>query len=533
MDRLIGRYQMLARAVPLKSETPLAVVREQIDEQSRQLREFRRDPPQRLEGVVERSMAQGPWRRHQSTAEVAQAPRAGAPGLPLTVISPRWEPTPLQQPDTPRRTPTPPPRPATRLTRTPCRPSVTWMTVWANAWQRSRRCRWARAGGIFTVLVLAMGIATACSGEGDEVGSVIEVTPNVSSPETQEAPARPLAIAAPPGSARSGQIAFVSRRDGNSEIYVMNADGTRQTRLTNNPARESDPAWSPDGTKIAFSSNRDGNDEIYVMNPDGSGQTRLTDNSDLDRVPAWSPNGAKIAFVSGRDNNSEIYVMNADGTGQTRLTNNPAFDSDPAWSPDGAKIAFMSSRDGNDEIYVMTADGTGRTRLTTNEATDSSPAWLPDSSAIETPQPPLATRPPVASTVSGHIAFFSSRDGNREIYVMTVDGTGQTRLNNNPAFDVAPTWSPDGAKIAFRSDRDGNDEIYVMNADGSSETRLTDNPAQDSDPAWSPIARKIAFSSSRDGNWEVYVMNADGTGQTRLTNNEAWDSGPAWSPFIR
>ena len=247
------------------------------------------------------------------------------------------------------------------------------------------------------------------------MGGVIEVTPTISAPETREAPARPLAIAEPPGSARSGQIAFVSRRDGDTEIYVMNADGT----------------------------------------------------------------------------------------GQTRLTNNPAFDSDPAWSPDGAKIAFMSSRDGNDEIYVMTADGTGRTRLTTNEATDSSPAWLPDASAIETSAPPLATPPPAASTVSGHIAFFSSRDGNREIYVMTVDGTGQTRLNNNPAFDVAPTWSPDGAKIAFRSDRDKNDEIYVMNADGSSETRLTDNPARDSDPAWSPIAGKIAFSSSRDGNWEA------------------------------
>ena len=121
------------------------------------------------------------------------------------------------------------------------------------------------------------------------MGSVIEVTPTTSAPETREAPARPLAIAAPPGSARSGQIAFVSRRDGDTEIYVMNADGTGQTRLTNNPARESDPAWSPDGTKIAFSSNRDGNDEIYVMDADGSGQTRLTNDAGTDSAPAWSP----------------------------------------------------------------------------------------------------------------------------------------------------------------------------------------------------------------------------------------------------
>jgi len=72
MDRLIGRYQMLARAVPFKGETPLAVVRQQIDEQSsRGLREFRRDPPRRLDGVVERSMAQGPWRRHRAPGRPA------------------------------------------------------------------------------------------------------------------------------------------------------------------------------------------------------------------------------------------------------------------------------------------------------------------------------------------------------------------------------------------------------------------------------------------------------------------------------
>ena len=90
------------------------------------------------------------------------------------------------------------------------------------------------------------------------MGSVIEVTPTTSAPETREAPARPLAIAAPPGSARSGQIAFVSRRDGDTEIYVMNADGTGQTRLTNNATADWSPAWSSDGAKIAFTFVRDG-----------------------------------------------------------------------------------------------------------------------------------------------------------------------------------------------------------------------------------------------------------------------------------
>jgi dipeptidyl aminopeptidase/acylaminoacyl peptidase len=126
------------------------------------------------------------------------------------------------------------------------------------------------------------------------------------------------------------KIAFNSYRDGNgAEIYVMNADGTGQTRLTNNNAQvDSYPDWSPDGTKIAFYTDRDGgNDEIYVMNADGSNPTRLTNNPDTDAYPDWSPDGTKIAFFSGND----IYIMNADGSGETNISNNPYTDLDADW----------------------------------------------------------------------------------------------------------------------------------------------------------------------------------------------------------
>jgi hypothetical protein len=85
--------------------------------------------------------------------------------------------------------------------------------------------------------------------------------------------------------------------------------------------------------KIAFMSNRDGNSEIYVINQDGSGLVNLTNNPADDVYPAWSPDGSRVAFVSGRDGNYEIYVMNADGSDVTRLTNNPADDEYPAFSP--------------------------------------------------------------------------------------------------------------------------------------------------------------------------------------------------------
>src|SRR3990172_7903173 len=176
-------------------------------------------------------------------------------------------------------------------------------------------------------------------------------------------------------SSPTGLIAFESDRDGNREIYVMNADGTSQTRLTNNPASDINPSWSHDGTKIAFESTRDGNDQIYVMNADGTSQTNISDNLANDVSPSWSPDGTKIVFVSTRDGNNEIYVMNSDGSSQTRITTNTA--SYPSRSPDGTKIVFVSTGNGNNEIYVMNADGTGQTNISNNPAYEVDPVWQP------------------------------------------------------------------------------------------------------------------------------------------------------------
>ena len=164
--------------------------------------------------------------------------------------------------------------------------------------------------------------------------------------------------------ASTPRIALHSKHDGNWNIYVMNPDGSGQTRLTNNPAADSWPSWSPDGRRITFISSRDDPDpndddrivDIYVMNADGSGQTRLTNSSAWHSLPRWSPDGHRIAFQSYRDENWEIYVMNADGSGLTRLTDNSAVDGRPSWSPDAQRIAFYSTVDENAEIYVVNAD---------------------------------------------------------------------------------------------------------------------------------------------------------------------------------
>jgi Tol biopolymer transport system component len=261
------------------------------------------------------------------------------------------------------------------------------------------------------------------------------------------------------------RIAFYSSRDGNDEIYMMNANGSAQINMTNDSASDKFPSWSPDGTHVAFHSNRNGNWEIYLMGADGSGLTNLTNSPADEAFPSWSPDGARIAFSSNRTGNDDIFVMHADGSGQVRLTDSPANDLHPAWSPNGARIAFYSDRDGSTEIYLMDSNGNGQTRLTYNSAGDFDPAWSPD---------------------GAWIAFHSNRDGNNEIYVMKSDGSEQSRLTNNAFDDASPSWSPDGRRVAFHSNRDGNYEIYVMNSDGSGQARITDNSAWDGVPDWSP-----------------------------------------------
>jgi Tol biopolymer transport system component len=271
------------------------------------------------------------------------------------------------------------------------------------------------------------------------------------------------AEAAFPGA--NGRIAFDSRRDGAPEIYVMSADGSGQTNLTQNEAFDAWPAWSPDGTRIAFETLRDGDREIYVMNADGSAQANLTNHPGLDGSAAWSPDGTRIAFVSFRDGNFEICVMNADGSGQVNLTNHPALDGAPAWSPDGSRIAFASERDGIREIYVMDADGSGQTRLTNDTYFDSLPDWSPDGTRI---------------------AFHSER-GDLDIYVMNADGSDPTLLIPSAAD---PSWSPDGTRIAFLRGTD----IHAANADGSAQVNLTNTPTFDGAPHWGP-----AVDSDGDG----------------------------------
>jgi len=318
---------------------------------------------------------------------------------------------------------------------------------------------------------------------------------------------------------RTLSIAFMSDRDGNNEIYIMEKDGSGVVNLTNNEAQDGLPSWSKRRRSIAFLTTRESTSaSIYQMDIKGGRLKALvTDMSIIATVPAWSPDGKWIAFDSGADQ-SDLHLIN-NKTGEVRnLTENPAADRFYGWSPDGKQILFVSNRGeqpvNNPAIYIITIESLEVVQLTESESVNVLASWSPDGKKI---------------------AFTSDRDGNAEIYVVDSNGDHLTRLTNNQRFDGFPIWSPDGSKLAYLGfdEVEGvqNPEIYVMNSDGSDQRNISNHPAQDGynwEFFWSPDGSQILFTTDRDENLEIYIMDADGSNPTNLSNNPANDSSPAW-----
>jgi TolB protein len=286
--------------------------------------------------------------------------------------------------------------------------------------------------------------------------------------------------------------------------------------LSGSAGARSNLASSP----IVFESTRDGNSEIYAMNPDGSDQTRLTNNTYQDAAPSFARNG-RIAFASNRSGNWDIYttpsiaaLLKNPNLTPTPVTSAPTPEFAPEWSPDGTRIVY-EHRNGPNRSDVWIADASGETNhpLTHLSGENFAATWAPDGSEVA----------------------LVHRDNRRyHIVVATLDGAVVNDLSaktgHNADFD--PDWSPSGAQIVFsRQSKKGNYDIWVMDASGGGEVRLTTSRDDEFSPTWSPDGSQIAYVRGRDGAYDIWVMNAKGSDQHNITNSAAGaDVAPDWEP---
>ena len=329
---------------------------------------------------------------------------------------------------------------------------------------RSLHRRWIW-GGLLGVIVLGLGVLTAVSLDFSGLDTLPVRFLGGRKPRP---PQRPTAVTSPQierlPDGLSGRIAFQSNREGPFKTYVMDRQGLR--RLTDGPGNDMKPAWSPDGRQVAFFSDRDGNDEIYVIDADGGNLRRLTFSPGSDKEPAWSPDGRRLVFASDRDGTLNLWMMKSDGSQQRRFTNYRIGQAAiPAWSPDGAWIAFTSNVRLGWRVSIIDSQGRGE-RVLASARGDCRPAWSPDGRSI------------AFVSLRG--------DGKGDIWTVGPDGGNLRQVTTDAAvYDYHPAWSPDGRRLVFAAGPDKQHyKLFVIDADGSNRRQLTFGDSFDTFPSW-------------------------------------------------
>ncbi len=261
------------------------------------------------------------------------------------------------------------------------------------------------------------------------------------------------------------QIAYVSNRSGNWEIWLMDWDGANQRRITNHGALTILPSWAPDNERMVYTSFVRGTSDMYIVNRRGGGRIRLNTAVALNTSATFSPVSNDIAFVGSVSGNPDIYLIRDDSTNIRRLTTTSSIESTPEWSPNGRQISFTSGRSGSPQIYIMDAEGSNVRRISFDGDWNDDAAWSPDGERI---------------------AYTSRVNGRFQIRIADIT-KGQSRIVAGEGSNEQPAWSPDGQWIAFQSNRSGKWQIYRMRADGTDLLQLTFE-GQNREPDWSKKA---------------------------------------------
>ena len=262
----------------------------------------------------------------------------------------------------------------------------------------------------------------------------------------------------------TGKIAFVSKRTGNKEIYLMDYDGRNVQPVTKNKSINLNPDFFPNGREIIYTTYKNRNPDLYRREITTGAEAKVSTQRGLNVTAAVAPSGERIALAMSKDGHSQIYLVTPQGKQLARLSNTHALEISPTWSPDGKRIAFVSDRLGKPQIFVMDADGAGVRRLTTSGSYNVEPRWSPRGDKI---------------------AYCRQTGGGFQIFLISPDGGDNSQITTEGSNEH-PRWSPDGRFITFSSKRSGKEFIYVMRADGTGQTKVSRSGGSDTHPVWSP-----------------------------------------------
>ena len=261
------------------------------------------------------------------------------------------------------------------------------------------------------------------------------------------------------------KIAFVSKKQSQSDIYTINYDGSEMKRVTSHESILIGPRWSADGRYLAFTSYKDGRPEGYVRDLKNGTDKKIASFEGLNLCGSFSPDGSKLLLTLSKEGNEELYILELDSMKLSRITHNYSIDVSPTWSPDGNKIAFVSNRSGSPQIFVMDSDGNNARRITFEGNYNTSPSWSPR---------------------SDRIAYEGMINGKFQIFSTDAEGNNLLQLTFDNAKNEYPSWSPSGRQIVYSSKVSAKNKICIMNANGLNVRVLMESANSSLMPAWSP-----------------------------------------------
>ena len=361
-------------------------------------------------------------------------------------------------------------------------------------------------------------------------------------------------------------VLYDADRTGEYDLYVRPVDGGAPVDLT--PKTESqdyEGAWSPDGSRIAFVSDRASkNTQLFVMNADGSSVQQLTHDTLPHELPSWSPDGKTILFDTSAKTQGDIYAIDGDGAGQRQLTSSKRDEWGARWSPNGTWVAFTTEIPSDGDVYgklwLMHPDGSGAHQIPKQSQDDISwPTWSRDSTrltysdtrgdcgiysvALEGTQRRVIVNscngPGDIGVVGLHLSqapdgtlwYSEAPSSTSDLATIAPDGSDPVTLTfSDLAAYRQPAWSPDGSAIAYSG---GDNDIWTMSATGRNKRNLTrGRGTNDQEPAWSPDGGTIAFATNRGPkkSVEIYLMDRNGHQQRPLVTIPGNSFEPAWSP---